>query len=117
MSYASYLEINSLEEFSFIAGDKVTLAFTVFDDDGVTPMDLGGASVYLPFAPFGQPEYSELKVTGSVTGINTFEFVLDGLTNDMSGKYIYQPTIVSFGGTEYRPAQGLVTIGSRIPYV
>jgi len=81
MTYTPYSEINSLEEISFITGNSYTLVFSVYSDDGVTPMDIGGATVYLVISPYGQPEYTELQVTGIVTGTNTFEFDLSGLTN------------------------------------
>ena len=116
MSYTPYTDINSLEETSFIAGNTYTMKFEVFADDGVTPMDLGGANTYLVLSPYGQPDYTELQITGTITGTNTFEFDLTGKTNDLSGKYVFQPVIVSFGGTEYRPAQGLITAIPRISY-
>ena len=116
MPYNSYAQINTMEDFSLIAGNSFTIYFEAYEDDGVTPMDLGGATTHLTFAPFGQPEYSELTVLGIVTGTNAFKFVLDGLTSNLSGIYILQPIIVSFFGKEYRPAQGLCTISTRTPY-
>ena len=116
MTYTPYDEINSLEEFSFIAGNNYVVEFAVYEEDGVNPIDLGGATVYWLVSPFGQPDYTELQVTGTITGTNTFEFDLAGLTNNLSGKYIHQPVIISFGGEEYRPAQGVLTVIPRISY-
>lgn len=117
MSYQSYAQINSLEEFSFIAGSSYTVYFTVYQDDGVTPMDLGGATVYWVLSPYGQPDYTSLQILGIITGTNTFNFtVTTDMTKELSGKYIHQPLIISFGGDEYRPAQGLLTIIPRISY-
>ena len=118
MSYSSYSQINSLEETTFIAGNDFTLEYAVYEEDGVTPMDLGGASAYSLISPYGQPEYNEAQITATITGINTFEAKITSLlSKDLSGYYIHQPVIVSFSGTEYRPAQGLLNILPQTPIV
>jgi hypothetical protein len=116
MSYTAYTEINSLEEFSLIAGNSYTIDFIAYQSDGVNPMDLGGASVYWILSPYGQPDYNIVQITGTVTGLNTFEFNFTStLSSPLSGKYVHQPVIVSFSGKEYRPAQGICLIIPRIP--
>ena len=111
MTYTSYATLNSLGEFSFIAGSQFEIDFTAYQSDGVNPMDLGGATVYWVLAPYGQPDYTVVQITGTVTGTNTFSFTIPFATSStLSGKYIHQPIIVSFGGLEYRPAQGILTV-------
>jgi len=117
MTYTSFSTLNALGEFSFIAGSQYTVDFTVYESDGITPMDLGGATVYWVLAPYGQPDYTIVQITGTVTGTNTFEFdVPSTATENLSGKYIHQPVIVSFGGKVYRPCQGIALILPKISY-
>ena len=118
MPFNSYSQINSLEETTFIAGNNFTLEYAVYEEDGVTPMDLGGASVYCTLSPYGQPEYNEVQIVANITGANTFEADITSLlSRNLSGYYIHQPVIVAFSGTEYRPAQGLLNILPRTPIV
>lgn len=118
MGYNSYSQINSLEETTFIAGNDFTLSYAVYEEDGVTPMDLGGASVYCMISPYGQPEYSEVQIAALITGANTFEAEITSvMSKDLSGIYIHQPVILAFSGSEYRPAQGLLNILPQTPIV
>ncbi len=117
MSYTSFSNINQLEEFSFIAGNLYTINFTVYESNGVTPMDLGGATVYWVLSPYGQPDYRIAKITASITGTNTFTVIIPSATSEsLSGKYIHQPIIFSFGGKEYRPCQGVLLVLPQVPY-
>lgn len=114
-TYVLYSEINSLAEFAFIAGTPYTLNFTVYEEDGTTLLDMGGGSFKWTLSPYGQ-NYSVLEKTGTITGVGTAEVQLDTLdTETLSGKYIQQPTIVSFSGEEYRPGQGVVLLIPRTP--
>ncbi len=118
MPFNSYSQINSLEETTFIAGNDFTLEYAVYESDGITPMDLGGATSYCLLSPYGQPDYNEVQITATITGANTFEADITSLlSKDLSGYYIHQPVIVAFSGTEYRPAQGLLNILPRTPIV
>jgi hypothetical protein len=117
MSYTSFSTLNALGEFSFIAGSQYTVDFAVYEADGITPMDIGGATVYWVLAPYGQPDYRVVQITGVVTGTNTFKVTIPSATSaSLSGKYIHQPIIVSVAGLEYRPAQGLVLIIPQTPH-
>jgi hypothetical protein len=117
MTYTAYATINSLPEFSFIAGNQFEVDFTVYQEDGINPMDIGGATVYWVLAPYGQPDYRVVQITGVVTGTNTFKVTIPSATSaSLSGKYIHQPIIVSVAGLEYRPAQGLVLIIPQTPH-
>jgi hypothetical protein len=117
MTYTSFSNINSLEEFSFIAGSQYTLDFTVYESDGFTPMGLGGATIYWVLAPYGQPDYRVAKITASITGTNTFTVTIPSATTaTFSGKYIHQPVIISFAGKVYYPCQGIILILSKISY-
>jgi hypothetical protein len=117
MTYTAYTTINSLSEFSFIAGSQYEIHFTVYQSDGVNPMDLGGATIYWVLAPYGQPDYTVVQITGQITGTNTFKVIIPSVTSaSLSGKYIHQPIIISVAGLEYRPAQGIVLILPQTPY-
>ena len=116
MTYTSFSNINQLEEFSFVGGNDYYLDFTAYGSDGYTPMDLGGATVYWVLAPYGQPDYRVAQLTASITGTNTFRVEIPSATSaPLSGKYTHQPVIISFGGKEYRPCQGIVLIMPQIP--
>ena len=117
-SFQNFAIINSLDEFSMIAGSEYTLTFNVYQQDGLTPLDLGGATVKWVLCPYGQTDYNILQKTATITGTNTFNVVLSASdTISLSGKYIQQPVIFSFTGIEYRPAQGILLILSAIPVV
>ena len=116
MSDVSFTTINNLEETSLIAGNDFTFQFEVFDDNG-SPLNLSGATTYLLFSPYGQTDYKEIQLTGNILTENTFEFVLPSTSSrNLDGWYIQQVAIISFDGTEYRPAQGMVFFGTRTPY-
>lgn len=111
MAYISYAELNTLVETSFIGGTDFTMEFEVFDEDGITPLDLGGATITWKLCPFGQPQYVALSLSGTITGINTFSVEIPhASTITMSGKYIQQPIVTDFSGQVFRPAQGNVII-------
>lgn len=114
--YITYATINSLEEFGFIAGTDYEITFNVFEQDGVTPLDMGGATIYWVISPYGQSNYNVLQLNGLITGIGVFTVTVPSAsTENLSGKFIHQPVIVSFAGGEYRPAQGVLLIVPRIP--
>lgn len=118
-SFISYAKLNSLEEFSFIAGNTYTLEFEVYDEDDA-PSDLGGATIVWTLCPYGQPDYTILQKSGAidVSMPSKFTVELDSADTDaLSGKFIQQPVITAFGGQEYRPAQGVVLILPRIPTI
>ena len=109
--YLSYATLNSLGKFSFIAGNSYLLEFSVYDDTGVNPVDLGGASVVWLLCPFGQPDFNVLEIIGDITGLNTFEIDISNEdTESLSGTFIHQPVITAFTGEVYKPAQGTILI-------
>ena len=114
-TYTNYDEINSLEEFSFIGGTDFTIEFTTYQSDGVTPQDIGGATITWMLSPYGE-NYNVLEISGSITGQYTFEVVIPGeSTESFSGKYIQQLKIESFTNELFRPAQGVILIIPAIP--
>lgn len=118
MSFTVYQDVNSLDEFSFIAGSMFSLYYTVYAEDGVNLIDLSAATVKVLFCPYGQTDYIVLNVDGVVTGEGTFRVdLLPDDTRLLSGKYTQQPVIYAFDGTEYRPAQGTCLIKPAIPDV
>jgi hypothetical protein len=109
MAYIQYAEVNSLDEISMIAGNDFTMTFTVYQDDGVTLQDIGGATIKWMLAPYGQSDYNVLQYNGNIITANSFTISLLGAdTINLSGKYIQQLKINSFYGQVYRPAQGVV---------
>ena len=118
-SFINYAKLNSLEEFSFIAGSTYTLEFEVYDEDDA-PTDLGGATITWTLCPYGQPDYTILQKTGAIDVGNPSKFTVELESADtltFSGKYIHQPVIMAFGGEVYRPAQGVILILPRIPVI
>jgi len=114
-TYVAYNQINSLEEFSFIAGTDYTLTFNVYEEDGVTPQNIGGASVKWVLSPYGQ-SYNALQIDADLLDDYSFEVVIPAAsTANLSGKYIHQPVITSFYDEEFRPAQGVVLILPQTP--
>ena len=116
MSYLTYATINSLEEFGFIAGTDYLITFDVFEENGVSPLDMGGATIYWLLAPYGQTSYNILQLNGTITGVGTFEVeVPSASTILLSGKFIHQPVIVAFSGAKYYPGQGILLLMPAIP--
>ena len=114
-TFTKYEQINSLTEFAFIAGTDYTLSFTVYNEDGVTPQDISGATITWTLSPYGQ-SYNVLEITGTLTGTTTFEVVIPSASKEsLSGKYIQQPTIDDFFGNRFRPAQGVILIIPSTP--
>lgn len=112
-TYLTYSQINSMEEFGFIAGTPFTLYFTIYEQDGVTLLDMGGGTFKWVLSPYGQ-NYNVLEVEGVITGVGEASVQLTtSHTESLSGKYIHQPVIVSFSQEEYRPSQGVVLIIPR----
>lgn len=109
-----YLSVNGLEEFSFIGGSEYVLEFNVFDENGAE-VDITSATVSWKMSYYGQPDYAVLTKAGSITDTNSFEVViLSTDTQELSGKFIHQPIVVDFDGSEFRPSQGVITILPRI---
>lgn len=109
-----YLDINTLEEISFIAGSEYVLEFNVYDENG-SPVNISSSTVTWDMCYYGQPDYAVLSKTGSITDTSKFEVVLlTADTTGISGKFIHQPVIIDFDGSEFRPAQGVITIIPRI---
>jgi len=110
-----YTSINSLLEFSFIAGTTYTLEFTVIDD-GSMPVDLGAATCTWKMSYFSNPTETVLTKTGTVFGAGNDSFRIElttADTEDLYGKFIHQPIVVDFVGNEYRQSQGLLHIIPR----
>lgn len=107
--------INSLEEFSLIAGNTYTLEFTVTNELG-TAVDISTSTVLWRLSQFGNPEYEVLEIAGVITGTNTFEVVLENHhTKELSGTYIHQPVLVAGLTEEFIPSQGKIIILPQTP--
>lgn len=116
MTYSAFRTTNALEEFSFIAETDYTLTFTVYESDGVTPVDLGGGTIKWVLSPMGQPDFNILELDGVINTTSTFTVSIPAAqTSGLSGKFVHQPVITDFEGKTFRPAQGIITIIPRIP--
>lgn len=109
-----YLDVNSLEEISFIGGSEYVLEFVVYDSDG-NPLDISSSTVSWKMSYYGRPDYAVLEKDGIITDTNTFEITITSSdSQDISGKFVHQPIIIDFDGSEFRPSQGVITIIPRI---
>ena len=111
------LDLNALEEFSFIAGTEYTIEYMVYQADGINPLDISSTTTKIYICPYGQPNYVFLTKAGVVSGVTTglFTVTLTSVnTSSMSGKYIHQPVIADSADTEFRLAQGLFTVLTKI---
>lgn len=116
MSYLTISQLNTLEEFAFIGGTEYTLEYTVYNTNGIDPLDISSATTKLYICPYGQPDYAVLEKNG-VLSMTTGKFTVTLSSTDtatLSGKFIQQPTVIDFEGNEFRFAQGLFTILPKI---
>lgn len=106
------LSVNTLDEFSFIAGTPQILTFDICDSSG-SPIDISATTCSVAFSPYGQSNYLAFTAAGAVSGSvsSRFTVTLEGDdTSLLGGKYSMQPIILDIDNEEYRPAQGLVLI-------
>ena len=118
MTQTSYFTINSLKEFSFIAGDEQILIFSFVNDLGI-PIDITtGIGRFWKMSPYGQPDIVSISKTTTDTTIvdsSTFSINLLGIdTSILSGKYMHQVGLIDGVGRTFRPAQGVITIIPQI---
>lgn len=116
MTYLTYQDIYQFEDFAFIAGTEYTIEYTVYESNGVVPVDISSGTTKLFVSPYGQPDYVAIEKSG-VLSVETGVFTITLDTNDtkdLSGKFIQQPVVYDFAGKEYRLAQGVFTIIPRI---
>jgi hypothetical protein len=113
MDFPSYQEIYALEAIHFIGGTEKILEFAVFDESN-NPIDLEHATCTWKLCYFGQNDATVMTKAGiwnGVTAVHKFTVVLTANdTRSLEGKFIQQPIIVDQNGSEYHPAQGLITI-------
>lgn len=108
MTYLLHSQLNSLPSFSFIAGTEYYLDYTIYDEDGVTPVDISAGSAKLIIFRYGRPDVVILEKTG-VLSVTTGRFDVTLLADDtisLSGKFIQQPVYTDFYGKEFRLGQG-----------
>lgn len=122
MAYTSYSNINTLDEFSFIAGSTFYLDFQIYDENGQL-INTTGKTMEWRMSPYGQKDYNVLTKT-QTSGITNLP---DGFTKrvtlnssdtlSLGGKYIHQIIIsetISGNTLTYKPAQGVITIVTGI---
>lgn len=108
------ITVNSLSEFSIIGGTACELIFTATYEDG-EPVDLSSSTTKWTLSYMGDPDNAIATVNGEVYDVNKFIIKMSSdITKELSGKVVHQPILVDYDGNEYRLAQGLITIISRI---
>jgi hypothetical protein len=104
-----------LEELSFIAGNKMTLNFKVYDDDGL-PVDLtNGFTMQWKLFRYGRSEDTVVIKSGTL-GVEVNEWYVTIETSDtqnLYGKFIQQPIVIDYEGSQFSNRQGIVTIISK----
>ena len=116
MTFALYANINVLEPVSFIAGTEYIFTYTVYENDGISPVDISAATVFLSVCPYGRPDYESIYKAGVLTG-NPGEFTVTleyDDTKSLQGKFIQQPVLIDFFAKQYRLGQGEILILPRI---
>lgn len=114
MTNTSYAAINTLEEISLIGGSYTVLEFTLYEENGVTPLNISAYTITWEMTYWGYNE-TILTKNGTITGTNVFEIeLLSGDTLALSGKFMQQPVLVDGNGNTFRPAQGTVIIAPAI---
>ena len=104
-------DLYELENLSFIAGDYITIEFTVYDGVSDVLADITAFTVSCVIAELGQPSEIVLEKQGVKSGDGIYRIELNSNeTIGLIGKYVYQPLIVVNETKEYRPAQGILTI-------
>ena len=106
----------SLKTLQFIGGTTQFLTFTVNNPDG-TPVDLNGATCSWKLQKYGEFGDNAIlsKEEANITGINTFQIVLDTEdTEALYGKFIQQPIVIDSGGKKFIPAMGFIVIDKAI---
>jgi len=106
-----YNQINTLEEIVFVGGTVYTIEFTVYDDTGA-PVDLSTMTCEWAMSYYGQEGSAVYSADFTSTiVVNVFTATIpSSVTESLSGKFVHQPIITDFGGDEFRPAQGVITI-------
>lgn len=114
MSYLLYNQLNVLEPFSFIGGTEYYLDYTIYDDDGITPIDIAAGSAKLIVFRYGYPNVIVIERAGVLSATTgRFDVTLQKTdTISLSGKFIQQPVYVDFYGKEFRLGQGEFIIGA-----
>jgi len=113
----SCIVINGLEETSFIAGNKYTFNFDIYDNNEVS-LNMDSSTFKWRMAYYNFPTIAILEKTGiyADTPNNRFTITLEKTdTENLSGKFIHQPAVIDIAGTEYKLTQGIITIIGGIP--
>jgi hypothetical protein len=107
-----YDKINSLEDYSFVAGATFSIEFEVFEEStGLPVASITSGSAKWVLFEYGNPDKVILTKTGIFTGTNKFKVSLTNAdTVDLSGIYVQQPSITDFNGDIHTSQQGLILI-------
>ena len=110
------IDINNLEEVSFIAGNTYHLDFPAYDENG-NGLDISTGSCRWALSPYGEPNVVILQKEGVFTSTGSFRITLDAEdTRNLSGKFMHQASLRDWNGKRFIPSQGVITIVSSIPF-
>lgn len=102
--------LDPLEPFGFIAGTDFELTFSVFDENE-TPLNLDGSEIRWTLCPYGQPNFTTLDLIGEIVDEGVFIVkVLGHYTENLSGKCVHSPILISPSGSKFLMKQGIITI-------
>jgi hypothetical protein len=102
--------INTLTEFSMIAGSTQDLFFNIYNS-GSALVDLTGATIKWRLAPYGQPTtILEIDAINSGSPLGQFKVSISGSnTASLSGKYTGQYSMTDISGSVFKQ-QGLILL-------
>ena len=104
----AYDNLNNIETISFEAGDNQTFEFNVYDEDGFSYDILtSGTWLLCPYGDYGNNLYVNYPIT--INGYIATLTIPSSATNNLSGKYIQQLTLLDISGESF-VAQGIVLI-------
>ena len=111
--------IYTLPEINFVGGETQELRFNLISKNG-EPFDVSGASADFSICNYsnkvGTPilSYTPRQLTeGGVTSILAVDIPKED-TADLSGKFIYQITVIDLRGDSEIPNQGIMNIARNI---
>jgi hypothetical protein len=119
MSSNSFDSLNNLDDLSFVAGTDKTLTFSVYEEDGVTPLNINSGSALWRICLYGEFKTTIFEKAGSVSGTTitvglTSSDTLSINSSNIPKKFIQQIIVTDNDGKVFIPGQGSVIISPSI---
>ena len=107
----NYDTVNNLQETFFDAGNQELLTFSLYNEDGVTPLNTTSSSASWKLCQYGEFQTVILTKTATIFGSTQLTVQLDPVdTLFLSGKYIQQIIVTDNDGNTFIPGQGIIII-------